>query len=180
MTKPSNISGIETATGCGWDEWVALIDKAGGRDMDHKTIAEMVYQELDGKIDSPGWWAQGVTVAYEQHIGRRAPGQRGDGSFEVSVTKTIVGTKEDVFALWNEAHGAAKEFAGHGTKNIRKSITPVRSYWRCDLEDGSKVSVAVEQKEPEKAMIAITHTKLSSAQEKDEGQVYWKDQLEKL
>lgn len=124
--------------------------------------------------------AQGITVAYEQHIGRRKPGQVSDGSFETSVTKTIAGTKEDVFALWCEAYDHTHEFDGLAIKNIRTSVTPVRSYWRGDFVDTSRLSVAVEQKQSGKAIIAVTHSKLRSSDEKDTWRAYWKNTLDKL
>lgn len=180
MTKPSNRPGIEAATGRAWNDWVTMLDAAGGRDKEHKAIARLVHQELSGRIDSAGWWAQGVAVAYEQYIGRRAPGQRSDGSYEVSVTKTIAGERENVFALWNEAYGRVEAFDGRRVHNERTSITPVRSYWRCELNDSSKISVAVEQKDTGKSIITVTHTALSSAQAQDEWRTYWKDRLERL
>lgn len=180
MTKPSNISGIEEATHRTWDRWVSFLDGAGASKLTHKQIAELVHRELDGTMDSAGWWAQGVTVAYEQHIGRRAPGQKSDGSYEVSVTKLIPGTKQDVYALWAEAYGDAADFDGKPLENIRTSITPVRSYWRGDFTDGSRLTVAVEQKTPEKAMIAITHTSLPSDTEKDRWRHFWRETIDKL
>ena len=44
--------------------------------------------ELDGRVDNPAWWAQSVTVAYEQDSGRRFPGQRPKGTFQTSVSKS--------------------------------------------------------------------------------------------
>ena len=179
-TKPGSIRGIETATNKQWNEWVELLDRAGARDLDHTAIAELVFKELDGKVESAGWWAQGVTVAYEQEIGRREPGQRADGTFETSVTKTLAGTKEDVFALWSEAYGIAKELNTQPISNIRTSVTPVRLYWRCDVADGSKVSVASEKKGDSRAMVSVTHTGLQSAEAKDMWQSYWRECLAKL
>jgi hypothetical protein len=37
----------------------------------------------------PGWYCQGVVVAYERARGKRVLNQRGDGAFEVSVSKVI-------------------------------------------------------------------------------------------
>ena len=180
MTKPSDHSSIEAATGKAWTEWTRLLDGAGAADMPHPDIAKLVHETLSGVVDNPGWWAQNVTVAYEQHIGRRAPGQNNDGTFEVSVTKTIAGTKEDVFALWQEAHGEAQDFKGEAIKNVRTSVTPVRLYWRCDLVDGSSFAVAAEQKAPSKVMLAATHTKLKSEADKEQWRQYWKELISKL
>lgn len=180
MTKPSNLESIEHATGKKWSEWVAWLESFGADELPHPRIAEHVNEELQGKVENAGWWAQGITVAYEQHIGRRVPGQQNDGTFELTVTKTLAGTKEDVFALWNEAYGMAKEFNGQAVGAVRTSITPVRSYWRCSLAGGSALSVAVEQKGPARAMASITHTKLGSSEEKDKWRTYWKEIIAKL
>ena len=61
---------VEAKTGKTWQEWFALLDAAGARQMDHKSIAA----HLDKKLGVPGWWAQMVTVAYEQARGRHGWG----------------------------------------------------------------------------------------------------------
>lgn len=180
MTKPSNLSSIETATGRPWSSWTQWLDKAGAAELSHSDIAKLVQEALVGKTDSPDWWAQNVTVAYEQHIGRRQPGQRSDGTYELSVTRTVAGTKEDVIALWKEAYSEAKEFNGQPVSDVRDSVTPIRCYWRCNLGDGTSLVIATEQKEPGKAMIAATHTKLSQATDKDQWRQYWKELISKL
>lgn len=180
MTKPSNIAGIEAATGRGWEQWVALLEASGARELTHRQIVAIVSSELNGAVDSADWWSQGITVAYEQHIGRRAPGQRNDGSYEVSVTKLIPGSKKNVFALWCEAYEHSTAFDGKPIENVRTSVTPVRLYWRCDFADGSRLAVAVEQRTPTKALISATHTKLSSDNDKNNWQRFWHDKLGKL
>ncbi|WP_234980892.1 DUF4287 domain-containing protein [Agromyces cerinus] len=78
------------ATGRSRDEWFALLDEAGATGWKHQAIASWLVTEHG--VDS--WWAQGVTVGYEQARGIRLPGQRQDGTFEVSVTRTIAGDVE--------------------------------------------------------------------------------------
>ena len=63
---------VQAKTGKTWQEWFAVLDATGARAMDHKTIAAYLYQQLR----LPGWWAQMVTVAYEQARGRRQKHQR--------------------------------------------------------------------------------------------------------
>ena len=81
---------VVSATGRTRDEWFALLDAAGAAGWKHQAIASWLVTEHG--VDS--WWAQGVTVGYEQARGIRSPGQRQDGTFEVSVTRTIVGDVE--------------------------------------------------------------------------------------
>lgn len=48
-----------------WSEWIETLDELNGRELGHAEIAKLIHDQLDGKIESPGWWAQGVAVAYE-------------------------------------------------------------------------------------------------------------------
>ena len=38
---------------------------------------------------STAWWAQSITVGFEQARGIRRPGQRQDGTYEASVSRTV-------------------------------------------------------------------------------------------
>lgn len=121
-----------------------------------------------------------MAVAYEQHIGRRVAGQRSDGTFEVSVSKTLDGTREEVFAKVAERFNDVTEFDGKTAQNIRTSETPVRSYRRCNLSDGSKLTVAVEQKSPGKVLLVVTHGALQSTEEGDAWRGFWKTYIGEL
>lgn len=70
---------LETGSGISWDEWIQFLEPH--RQLDHSAMAAVVLERIlgEGASKSPEWWAQGVTVAYEQHIGRRQVGQRCDG-----------------------------------------------------------------------------------------------------
>lgn len=76
---------LAEATGRERDAWYGLLDDAGAPTWGHTAIARWLVSEHG--VD--GWWAQSVTVGYEQARGLRAPGQRPDGTFEASVTKTL-------------------------------------------------------------------------------------------
>jgi hypothetical protein len=77
---------VLTATGKSPEEWFALLDAAGATGWSHTEIARWLFEEHNG-ID--GWWAQSVTVRYEQERGMRLPGQQSDGTFAVSVSRVI-------------------------------------------------------------------------------------------
>jgi len=61
---------VQAKTGKTWQEWFAVLDAAGARAMDHKTSAAYLYKQLR----LPDWWAQMVTVGYEQARGQSRPG----------------------------------------------------------------------------------------------------------
>jgi hypothetical protein len=60
---------VQAKTGKTWPEWLALLDRAGARKMNHQEIASYLHDELG----CSGWWSQMVTVGYEQARGMRDP-----------------------------------------------------------------------------------------------------------
>lgn len=88
---------LSAATGRTWAHWFAVLDEQGaagapasagrprGPGWPHPQIARWLHDEHG--VDA--WWCQGITVGYEQARGMRLPGQRADGTFEVSASKTL-------------------------------------------------------------------------------------------
>lgn len=146
MTSAARIEPIEQATGRTWDAWLAFMERAGAKDLSHKQIAEVVAAELAGKIDNPGWWAQSVTVAYEQQTGRRLPGQLADGTFQLSVSKaTRLGMRE-LMDAWEAFAASDKQVLDGLASEPRVSGTDKRITWRAKAKDGSSVVVTSEPK----------------------------------
>lgn len=168
---------IAKATGISWPDWLGWLNSIQAEQLSHKEIAEKIHQ----RGDTSGWWAQTVTVAYEQHIGRRVPGQDCDGHFQVAVSKTLPGTLDDALARW------VKHLAGVDTlSDIPISRGPDTSetekwrYWRCGLADGSRVTVHIRQKTPDKAALGIQHEKLESPEQVEHWREFWKGQVKVL
>jgi hypothetical protein len=173
-TKPAGTDAIAASTARSWEEWLAFLTEIGARDMPHPEIAERIRKTGDAN----GWWSQMITVAFEQHIGRRQPGQRSDGSFEMSVTRTVDGERAAVFDKLLARLEGVKAFNGVGlAAPPRTSITPKRSYWRCNMEDGTGVAFALEQKAPGKVLVAVTHDKLGSEGDAVRWRAFWKDEM---
>lgn len=148
VTMPENprIKPVERATNRSWDDWLAFMDRVGARDLDHHGIALKVYDELHGKVEPLGWWTQAVTVAYEQHIGRRIPGQRPDGTFQTSVSKATRLGMAELMTAWvafAAADAAVRELI-EGEPKV--SGTDRRITWRVRAADGSAVIIASEPK----------------------------------
>ncbi|MGR0318359.1 hypothetical protein [Agromyces sp. ZXT2-3] len=76
---------VREATGRERTEWFDLLDEAGAGEWTHAATAAW----LAGEQGVDPWWSQHLTVAYEQSRGIRSPGQRQDGSFEASVSRTV-------------------------------------------------------------------------------------------
>jgi hypothetical protein len=79
-------------TGHGLDHWFEVLDRFGAIEKGHTAAAHHLY-EAHGV---GGWYAQGITVAYERARGAREANQRCDGAYEVSVSKVIVGDARSV------------------------------------------------------------------------------------
>jgi hypothetical protein len=181
MTKTANVQAIEEATGRKWGDWILFMAKLGAERLPHSEIANRVYDELNGRLDNPGWWAQAVTVAYEQHIGRRAPGQRADGTYEFSLSRTLAGTMDEVFERWLRHVADRTDFNGVLiAKTPTTSQTATRRHWGCGLEGGARLSADVNPKDAGKSILTVTHAKLPSAEEAERWKAYWRSELEAL
>jgi hypothetical protein len=172
MTKASNIASIEKSTGKQWDEWLELLNKADAKTLSHLELSKLVEAELQGVVDSPSWWAQSVTVAYEQAIGRRVPGQLANGLFELAVSKAVIKPRDVLFAQAVEWFEGQSILDGKEYTNPRQTTTPKRSNWRCDFEDGSKFAVTVEGNE-EKSKLVLSHTAVPTQDEANQWKAYW-------
>lgn len=147
MATNSRIKPVERATNRSWDEWLAFMDSIDAKSLDHHHIALKVHEELCGKIDQLGWWTQAVTVAYEQFIGRRIPGQRPDGTFQTSVSKTTKLGMQELMDRWVEFAAGDQEVQGlieAGT--LKVSGTDRRITWRTKAADGSFIIITSEPK----------------------------------
>jgi hypothetical protein len=180
MTEPANITGIEKATNKSWEEWVAYLEGVGAEKLSHTEIAKRVQGKLRGH-ESGSWWAQSITVAYEQHIGRRKPGQDSDGYYRVAVSKTVAGTMDSAMRAWTRLVAKRRDFADVPiAKQPTTSETEKRRHWGCGLGDGSRVSVDVNDRSPGKVGVAVTHTKLDSQEAVERWRTYWKSLLNRL
>ncbi|SMY10555.1 hypothetical protein [Brevibacterium jeotgali] len=166
--SPAGAAAIERATGLDWAAIAAAFDEAGGTSLSHAQLARAIEPLFTGRVENPGWWAQGATVAYEQAIGRRVSGQSSTGDFQVSASRTLPGAAEDLRTRSAAEVVAAGRIAGLAVEpGGRESDTPKRLYWRTGLEAGAKLEVSVEPKEGDRCLVTLTATKLSSQEQRD-------------
>lgn len=163
---------VMNATGKGWDEWLAILDEAGARAMEHPAIAKL----LSEAHKVPGWWAQMVTVGYEQARGLREKYETASG-FEASRSKTITAPADAVFAAWNDARRRARWLADPGI-TIR-TATPGKAL-RITWVDGTHVDVGLVPKGEDRTQVQVQHRKLANARAVEGMKTYWGKQLERL
>jgi len=171
MVQAISHEAIANATGKSWDEWLAFYEQMGAESVSHKEIAKRTVEE--GGVS--GWWAQTLTVAYEQHIGRRVPGQDCDGEYSVSVSKTLAGDMDAALQWWLNAVEGLEAFSSIAiTSGPAVNKTDNWRYWRADLADGSRVNVNIYEKAARKSSLGIQHEKLESADQIEHWRAYWK------
>lgn len=149
---------LENGTGTSLAEWTDRLDAAGGRDLDHTAIARMLVERWEVEE----WWAQGVTVAYEQVTGRRVVGQSCDGDFSASASRTVPGTPTRVRDRWDAFMTDARR-DGLGLEEPSLSDTATWRYWRAAVADGSRVSVNITAKDEGRSTLGIEHKSLETA-----------------
>lgn len=158
MVKPASTQAIEDGTKTSWQEWCVYLDASNAAALDHSAIVKKAREFRP----ISGWWAQAVAVAYEQHIGRRKPGQTSNGLFSASVSRTIDGDLERLHRTWCDyASGLSKIDGLAFSQPPTTSVTPKRLYWRCKFEDASKAAVSMEMKDNGKVLVVVEHNKLS-------------------
>jgi hypothetical protein len=171
MAQAISPAAIEKGTGKTWDEWITFFDAMDAASLPHKDIARKTLE--DG--GATGWWSQMLTVAYEQHIGRRVSGQDCEGEFSVSVSKTLNGDLDGALQWWLDAVDGVEAFSDVPVSSGPEiSRTEKWRYWRAGLADGSRVTVHIYQKTPGKASLGIMHEKLESTDQIEHWRTWWK------
>ncbi|HSJ43326.1 MAG TPA: hypothetical protein VK923_01430 [Euzebyales bacterium] len=174
MTRTMQLDGVADATGRTWDEWRAVLDGWGAGSMTHRQIA----RRLQDDDDVAHWWAQTLTVAYEQHIGRRVPGQASDGTFQTSTSRTVAGDLDDVFARWLQvAADLSRRTDAELAREPATSDKGAYRYWRVGFADGSRVELGASQTRPDKVRIALGHERLPDASDVDRWRSFWRSLL---
>ena len=161
----------EKATGKAWPEWMALLDAAGGREMDHKQIVD--YLGRNYRVSA--WWIQHIAVAYEQSRGLRARHEMPDG-YQISRSKTIDAPIQTVYEAWTDDTTRAR-WLPDATFSVR-GATPPRTL-RLTWDDGSLVEARLTDK-GDRTAVTVQHNKLSDADAAERMKAYWAEALGRL
>ena len=172
--RPYSDEVVRANTGHTWDEWFALLDAWGAAERPHPEIARWVA----GEHEVGGWWAQGVTVAYEQARGLRAPGQRRGGLFEVNATKTVAVAVDRLYEAF--ADPALREHWLPGTTVEVRTARPAKSI-RANWDDGStRLVIAFTARGEAKSQVALTHERIPDAATADKLKPWWRERVADL
>ena len=162
---------VRNNTGRSWDQWFKLLDKWGAADKKHPEIVRF----LIDKHEVPGWWAQSITGAFEQDRGIRAPGQKPDGTYSVTASKTVDVPVKTLFRAFKNKDLRQRWLGGYElivrTERPGKSMT---AGW----EDGStRLTVSFEPKGTKKSQVALAHERIARPQLADELKAFWRERM---
>jgi hypothetical protein len=141
--------------------------------MSHRDIAALVSK----KYKTDNWWAQTVTVGYERIKGLRARGQRRDGTYEATKSRTFDVPVATLFEAWADASVRQRWLDGESVK-VRTATAP--KSMRLGWSDGSIIAIGFEAKGKSKSSVAVQHTKLPDKETADRLKHYWSDRLDTL
>jgi len=165
---------LRANTGRAWDEWFALLDRWGAVERPHPEIARWLNEEHG--VD--GWWAQGVTVGYEQARGLRAPGQRRGGLFEASASKTVAVPVDRLYEAFMDP--GLRERWLPGAKLEVRTAKPGKSI-RANWDDGStRLVIAFTARGDAKSQVALVHERVPDAEAAEAMKAYWRERVKEL
>jgi uncharacterized protein YndB with AHSA1/START domain len=157
---------IRERTGRGWEEWFDMLDDWGAAERPHREIARWVAAQLS--IEPLAWNAQAITVSYERTRGLREVGERSDGSFTATISRTVAVPVEDLYDTF--ADEALRERTATQPKSARFDFG----------DNGSRVHVTFLAKGEGKSTVALEHTRLPDAGEVERMKAYWRERLDAL
>ena len=162
-------------TGRPWSDWLAELDDFDVAAQGHKAAAKHLREACE---QSP-WWAQTLTVRYEQERGLRQLGERPEG-FECSATRTIRASREAAYTAlttaeaWNswfssgaelEARVDGRYLTEDGDAGRFLRLDPprlVRMTWENPKHPpGSRVDFEIADKDPGRITVRATHSRLA-------------------
>jgi hypothetical protein len=175
-------------TGHGLDHWFAVLDRFGAVEKGPTAAARHLY-EAHG-VD--GWYAQGITVAYERARGVRGVNQRCDGSYEVSVSKVLTGDTATVVKWLKDPRrrrqlegvdGSLMQVLGEAVESPSSKGFVIRAdgqgRFRYRWND-TTVELMILPKTSGKVSLVVTNTKLANASVVEERRALWRAMLHAL
>lgn len=164
---------IKEKTGCTWERWVYALDRHGAAAMPHREIAALVKEKY--KVNS--WWSQTVTVGYERIKGRRVPGQKSDGSFAFTKTRTFDIAARKLFAMLADA-GFRRQWLEGRITTVRSAKPPTSI--RLAGAEFDNVTLELTAKGDGRSALVVTHAKVPGKEAVERLKHFWAQRLDTL
>ncbi|MDZ7290820.1 MAG: DUF4287 domain-containing protein [candidate division KSB1 bacterium] len=164
---------VQSKTGKTWQEWFALLDKAGAKKMSHKEIVAC----LSKNYKLVPWWQQMVTVTYEQSRGLREKHEKPEG-YQIGVSRTMAAPVSMLYQAWQDEK-TRQRWLPAAPMVIRKATAnkSIRITW---IDRKTSVEVNFYAKSNNKSQVVVQHSKLPSAMAAARMKKYWSVQLDRL
>jgi uncharacterized protein YndB with AHSA1/START domain len=167
---------IRRRTGRGWEQWFDALDEWGADARPHKEIARWVAGQL--QLDPLAWNAQAVSHSYELARGLRVPGERSDGSFTATASRTVAVPVERLYDAFVD-DSERERWLPDGRLRERTATRPRSA--RFDWDDGeTRVQVDFEPRDDGKSRLALEHVRLGDADDTERMKAYWRAALGEL
>ncbi|HYN25652.1 MAG TPA: DUF4287 domain-containing protein [Pyrinomonadaceae bacterium] len=164
---------VKAKTGKKWDQWFAILDKAGAKKMTHQEIVEF----LNSQHDVGPWWQQMVTVTYEQVRGLREKHEK-PGGYQISVSRTVNVPLANLYKA--VAHEKSRTSWLPEVGLVVRKATAHKSM-RVTWKDG-KTSLEINflPKGDAKSQVVVQHSKLPDAKAAAKMKTFWGKALDRL
>jgi hypothetical protein len=162
---------VRERTGKSWEEWFALLDGEGAAERQHAAIA----RSLADEHGLSGWWAQSITVEYEQARGLREEHERPDG-YQVGATKTIAVPVDEVWRAWEDETLRERWLPGAQVA-VRTATKP--KTMRLDWGEGGRLAVYFDVS-GEQTRLAVQHEQLPDKEAAERWKAFWRDRVAAL
>ena len=170
----AKITGVERATGRDRDGWFSELDSWGAVGRSYREI----FDWLTGEHELSRWWAQKLTVEYEQERGVRPAGVRRNGTFEVSASKTVGAPAEGAFDAFLNPRKRKNWLTDAPTMSLSDSRLARSAQF---LWDGSsRVTVSFLDKGSSKSTIVVSHDRIVGAEQAQIAKARWRERLAEL
>jgi hypothetical protein len=173
-------------TGHGLDYWFDVLDRFDAVAKGHTAAA----RHLNTAHHIDGWYAQGITVAYERARGVRVLNQRCDGEYEVSVSKVVAADTAGAIKVFSDArrrrrwvegvdHGLVRALAAAISSPTSKGFV-VRPDGQARFRytwDGTTVQFYLVPKPGGKISVVVVNSRLSGIDIVEERREQWRTAL---
>jgi hypothetical protein len=164
---------VKAKTGCTWERWVQALDRVEAHAWPHREIARYVHE----KYKVPSWWTQMVTVGYERIKGLRAIGQRRDGGYEASKSKTFAMPLARLYRAFRDQRTRKRWLPG---VNLTVRTATRDKSMRIGWPDGTSVELQFSGKGRAKSQVQIQHGRLGDRAAATRMKEYWAERLAAL
>jgi uncharacterized protein YndB with AHSA1/START domain len=164
---------VARATGRAWDQWLAILDKAGAAALPHKAIAAL----LAGRYRVPPWWSQMVAVGYGQARGLRKPHQKADG-FSANASRTVGAGLDRLYGAWSDPKLRALWLGAAPVKVTRATDgKSLRIAWTAG---DSRVEVNFAAAPGGRSRVQVEHGRLADERARTKQKAFWSEALDRL